>query len=223
MTRKRKEQRAPNRGNAYDPIKLDRAQNRWRVRHALQPGSSQIARGQDARGQTFTHTRLNRHEILEPRALMDVVSQCEIGIPQPCQRPRHGPRHAGQSPDALEFGKAAGVERRPDRRAKIFGSGWAREAASKARGELRQGHNLHTELRPTCGGDPPHAEGERPLNNDGPTVHHSLCFLRYFPVLLQASSTFFRSVSGVFDPEGNDRRSIGMNFAISNATSSSKT
>ena len=38
LPRERKKQRAPNRGDAHDPIKLDRAEDRWRVRHALQGG-----------------------------------------------------------------------------------------------------------------------------------------------------------------------------------------
>lgn len=139
--------------------------------HALQGGIAQIARRQDTRRQNLPHTGLDRHEILEPRALVGTIRQRQVGIPQPGQCPSHRTRHAGQASDALEFGEAAGVERRPDRRVKILGSGWAREAAGEARRKLRQGHDLHASFALSRGGDPPHAEGERPLNDDGPTIH----------------------------------------------------
>ena len=173
LPRQGNEQWAPNRGDAHDPIKFDRPEDRWRVRHALQGGIAQIARRQNTDRQARTHTSLNRREILEPRALMGVVGQREVGVPQPGQRPSHGARHAGQASDALEFGETAGVERRPDRRVKVLGSGWAREAAGEPRRKLRQGHDLHAGLPLANGGDPPHAEGERPLNDDGPTIHRT--------------------------------------------------
>ena len=77
----------------------------------------------------------------------------------------------GKPSDALEVGETAGVERRANRRVKVLGSGRAREAAGEPRRKLRQGHDLHAGFRLPRGGDPPHAEGERPLNNDGPTIH----------------------------------------------------
>lgn len=60
-------------------MEFDGAQHGRRVRHPLQGGIAQIAWRQDTHRQARMHARLDRHKILEPRALMDVVRR-EVGV-----------------------------------------------------------------------------------------------------------------------------------------------